>query len=414
MNLVKFKALMSRRLLAVLLLGFASGLPLALVGTTLQAWFTETNISVVAIGALSLIGLPYTLKFLWAPLMDHYRFPRIGTRKGWILIAQAGLVLALLLLANLTPTSQAYLMGLVSLGIAFLSASQDISITAYQTDVLHAEERGLGAAYYIFAYRIAMLVSGGLALIVADAAGWKITYEIMALVMLGLMLVTTRLPRCIEMDAGQPSVVATMMAAFRELAQRENVAIVLLFILFYKIGDALALQLMTNFLLHGLGFTLTEVGLAYKLVSIVALILGAFVGGIALTRWKLFNALFVFGLAQSLSTLLFAVLALVGKQFVLMAITVFIENFCSGLSTAALLAFMMSLCNQRYTASQFALLSAVASLGRVFLGPLAGVMVTYLGWSQFFVWSFVFCMPGIYLLILLKGRVSGYAHAIAK
>lgn len=414
MNLVNFKALISKRLLAVLLLGFASGLPLALVGTTLQAWFTETNISVVAIGSLSLIGLPYTLKFLWAPLMDHYRFPRIGTRKGWILIAQAGLVLSLLVLAHLTPASQAYLMGAVSLIIAFLSASQDISITAYQTDVLYAEERGLGAAYYIFAYRIAMLVSGGLALIVADAAGWKLTYEIMAFIMLGLMLLTIRLPRCLEMDAAQSNVIATMLAAFRELTQRENIAIVLLFILFYKIGDALALQLMTNFLLHGLGFTLTEVGLAYKLVSIVAMILGAFVGGIALTRWKLFNALFVFGAAQSLSTLLFAVLAMVGKHFTLMAASVFIENFCSGLSTAALLAFMMSLCNQRYTASQFALLSAFASLGRVFLGPVAGVLVEHVGWPQFFVWSFVLCLPGIYFLILLKGRVSGYAHAIAK
>lgn len=414
MKLVNFKALVSTRLLAILLLGFASGLPLALIGTTLQAWFTETNISVVAIGSLSLIGLPYTLKFLWAPLMDHYRFPRIGTRKGWILIAQAGLVISLLILANLSPLTQAYLMGGVSLMIAFLSASQDISITAYQTDVLHEDERGLGASYYIFAYRIAMLVSGGAALIIADAAGWKLTYELMALVMLGLMLVTIRLPRSPEVDAGQANVIATMLAAFRELAQRENISILLLFILCYKIGDALALQLMTNFLLHGLGFTLTEVGLAYKLVSIIAMILGAFVGGLALTRWKLFNALLVFGVAQSFSTLLFAVLALVGKQFTLMAVSVFIENFCSGLSTAALLAFMMSLCNRRFTASQFALLSAFASLGRVFLGPVAGLLVARLGWPQFFIWSFVCCLPGIYLLILLKGRVSGYAHAIAK
>lgn len=414
MNLFNFKTLISRRLLAVLLLGFASGLPLALIGTTLQAWFTETNISVVAIGSLSLIGLPYTLKFLWAPLMDHYRFPRMGTRKTWILLAQGGLVLSLLVLANLSPLTQAYLMGGVSLMVAFLSASQDISITAYQTDVLHDDERGLGASYYIFAYRIAMLVAGGLALMMADAAGWRLTYEAMALVMLGLMLVTTRLPRSPEVDAGESSVIATMVAAFRELSLRENVLILLLFILTYKIGDALALQLMTNFLLHGLGFTLTEVGLAYKLVSIVAMITGAFVGGVALTRWKLFNALFIFGVAQSLSTLLFAALALIGKHFILMAVSVFIENFCSGLSTAALLAFMMSLCHQRFTASQFALLSAVASLGRVFLGPVAGFMVERLGWPQFFVWSFVCCMPGIYLLILLKGRVSGYAHAIAK
>lgn len=413
MWILKLNTLISKRLLAILMLGFASGLPLALVGTTLQAWFTESSMNVVAVGALSLIGLPYTLKFLWAPFMDYYRFPRIGTRKGWILIAQFGLVAALLLLANLQPTSQSYLMGLVSLAIAFLSASQDISITAYQTDVLQPEERGLGVAYYIFAYRIAMLVSGGLALICADYAGWKVTYEIMALIMLLTMFATTRLPRAAEIGTTQSSVISTMMEALRDLMTRENVFIVLAFILFYKFGDALALQLMTNFLLHGLGFTLTEVGMAYKLVSIVAMILGAFVGGIALTRWKLFNALVVFGVAQSFSNLLFAALAIVGKSFVLMTISVFIENFCSGLSTAALLAFMMSLCDHRYTASQFALLSAFASLGRVLLGPIAGVMVSYLGWSQFFLWSFILCLPGIYFLILLRGRISGYAHAIA-
>ncbi len=413
MSISKIDALISSQLLAILLLGFASGLPLALVGTTLQAWFTESGISVMTIGTLSLIGLPYTLKFLWAPLMDYYRFPRIGTRKGWILITQAGLIVSILLLAHLQPSHQAYWMGIVSLVIAFLSASQDISVTAYQTDVLHPEERGLGVAYYMFAYRIAMLVSGGLALICADYMGWKVTYEIMALLMLLSMAVTIRLPRAVEAVTGQTGFVSTMMAALEDLRARENIFIILAFILFYKFGDALALQLMTNFLLKGLGFTLTEVGLAYKLVSIVAMILGAFVGGLILTRWRLFSALLVFGVAQSLSNLMFALLAMMGKVFALMAASVFVENFCSGLSTAALLAFMMSLCNNRYTASQFALLSAFASLGRVFLGPVAGMIVAHAGWTQFFVWSFVLCFPGIYFLLLLKDRVAGYAHAAA-
>lgn len=411
MSFNNLRLLVSYRLLAVLFLGFASGLPLALTGTTLQAWFTEAGVGVVTIGALSLIGLPYTLKFIWAPVMDYYRFPKLGTRKAWMMLTQLGLFAAILLMAHLNPVTQAYQMGMIALLIAFLSASQDISITAYQTDVLQPEERGLGSAYYIFTYRIAMLVSGGLALIFADYLGWALTYQIMAGLILVLMLVTFLLPRANELPAEGKSFIETSVAALRDLLDRENILVILAFILFYKFGDALALQLMTNFLLHGLGFSLTEVGLAYKLVSIIAMILGAFVGGIALTRWRLFNALLVFGLAQSLSTLLFAFLAAAGKHFVFMAVAVFAENFCSGLSTAALLALMMSLCDHRYSASQFALLSAFASIGRVLLGPIAGVLVAHVGWVQFFTLSFLMCLPGIYLLMLLKDKVTNYAHA---
>jgi PAT family beta-lactamase induction signal transducer AmpG len=175
----------------------------------------------------------------------------------------------------------------------------------------------------------------------------------------------------------------------------------------------LALSLMTNFLLHGLGFSLTEVGLAYKTVSFIATISGAFVGGLMLTRWSIYRALMIFGIAQAFSNLLFALLAMAGHQFTLMAFSIFVENFCSGLSTAALLAFLMSLCNQRYTASQYALLSAVASLGRVLLGPVASYLVMHVGWVQFYVWTFALCFPGIFFLFMLKNRVLTYAPATA-
>jgi PAT family beta-lactamase induction signal transducer AmpG len=186
-----------------------------------------------------------------------------------------------------------------------------------------------------------------------------------------------------------------------------------LFIIFYKFGDALALQLMTNFLLQGLGFTLIEVGLAYKLVSVFATLLGVFVGGIALTRWTIYRALMVFGLAQAFSNLMFVMLAMIGKHFLLMMLSIFIENFCTGMSTAALLAFMMSLCNHRYTASQFALLSAVASLGRVFLGPVAAIMVKNIGWIEFYFYAFILSFPGIIFLILLKDKVLQHATVTA-
>ncbi len=414
MHTLKSKILINSRLLAILVLGFASGLPLALTNSTFQAWFTQANIDLVTIGALSLLGVPYTLKFLWAPIMDHYGIPVLGKRIGWILLAQAGVVLTLLVLANMDPQSQATRMGMVALFIAFFSASQDISITAYQTDILIPEERGLGAAYYVFAWRIAALISGGLALILADYIGWKITYELMALFMVFSMVATYLAPRPREINDVSRNVLQTTIAALGDLLQREKIFLILLFITLYKFGDALALQLITNFLLHGLNFTLTEIGLAYKLVSVIATILGVFVGGVILTRWNVYRALLVFGLAQAFSNLMFVVLALVGKQFLLMALSIFIENFCTGMSTAALLAFMMSLCDHRFTASQFALLSAVASFGRVFLGPVAGFMVQNMGWVQFYLAAFLLSFPGILILLLLRNKVLHHAPAVVE
>ncbi|MBX3709212.1 MAG: MFS transporter [Gammaproteobacteria bacterium] len=407
------KMLVNKRLLAILVLGFSSGLPIALTGATLQAWFTQADVALRTIGTLSLLGVPYTLKFLWAPLMDHYGFSRLGKRKSWIMLMQAGLVTALLLLSQMDPAMQAGSMGVVALAITFFSASQDISINAYTTDVLIPEERGLGAAYSVFAYRVALLVSGGLALIYADYFGWKRTYELMALLVLLSMLPTYMAPRTPEIAASANNLYQTTKQAILDMLQREKIVLLLLFIILYKLGDALALSLITNFLLHGLGFSLTEVGLAYKVVSFVAVVLGGFAGGLLLTRWNVYLALLIFGIAQAFSNLMFALLALVGKHFYLMVASVFVENFCSGLSTAALLAFMMSLCDHRYTASQFALFSAVASLGRVFLGPIAALMVEHLGWIQFYIWSFVICFPGIFLLTSLKGEVMYHAHATA-
>ncbi len=406
--------LINNRLLAVLCLGFSSGLPLVLIGSTLQAWFTEAHINLVTIGALSLLGIPYTLKFLWAPIMDQYGLSRFGKRRGWIMATQLGLAVLLLGLAHMDPSTEVTAMAVVAFIIAFFSASQDIAVDAYRTDVLHSTERGLGAAYYIFAYRVALLLSGGLALVSADYLGWKITYEIMAVLILLSMLPAYFAPQVEEIVPASPNIFNTIRSSLTDLLSKERIVLLLLLIVFYKFGDALALSLMTNFLLHGLGFSLTEVGLAYKVVSFVATILGAFVGGLFLTRWTIFRALLWFGLAQAFSNLMFMLLAAVGKNFLLMATAIFVENFCSGLSTAALMAFLMSLCNHRYTASQYALLSAIASLGRVFLGPLAGWMVENIGWVQFYAWSFVLCFPGIIFLLLLKEKVSSYVAATAE
>lgn len=409
---MKFKStqFINQRTLAVLFLGFSSGLPLALTSSTLQAWFSDAHVNIVTIGMLSLLGLPYTLKFIWAPLLDHYKVRFFDKRRGWILLMQAGLVLTLLLLAQLNPTSQAGMIGLVALAVAFFSATQDIAVDAYRTDILPAQERGLGASYYVFAYRLAMVIAGGLALIFADHLGWQLTYELMAGLILLSMIAAFKAPRPEELNVRAHNVLGTVRDAWRDLLQQDRIIFLLLFVIFYKLGDALAQSLLTPFLINGLGFSLTEVGLAYKIVSFVATILGAFVGGALLIRINIFQALLWFGLAQTFSNLCFVVLALTGKQFFLMAAAIFIENFCSGLSTAAFMAFLMSLCNHRYTASQYALLSAIASIGRVFLGPMAGYVVATTGWVCLFVAAFLLCFPGIVFLLLLKERVSNYAH----
>jgi MFS transporter, PAT family, beta-lactamase induction signal transducer AmpG len=409
---MQIKQFMTPQLLAVFFMGFSSGLPLALTGSTLQAWFTEANINLVTIGAVSLLGIPYILKFLWAPVMDFFTLP-MGKR-GWTLCAQAALAFFLLILANGEPTQQTYLMLGVALLVAFFSASQDIAIDAYRAEVLSEEARGLGSAYFVMAYRLAVLITSGLALIAADYWGFKVTYEIMAALMLISMVPVWLAPSTTILKPRETNYFSAMHASLRDLLQRDHIVYLLLFIIFYKFGDALILQLMNTFLLRGLGFTLAEVGVAYKMLSFFATISGALVGGALLLRWHIFRALLLFGLAQAFSNLMFVLLAMVGKNFSLMAASIFIENFCSGLSTAAFMAFLMSLCHREYTAGQYALLSAVASIGRVFLGPFAGLFVKEFGWTQFFIWSFSVSFIGLLFLMLIKEKVSTYATLTAK
>jgi PAT family beta-lactamase induction signal transducer AmpG len=405
----------NQRLLFVMAFGFSSGLPLALSGSTLQAWLTEAHLSLMAIGVLSLASFPYNLKFLWAPLLDRFIFAGLGRRKGWILLTQACLALALLLLSFMHPESQLKNMGWLVLFMTFAGATQDIAVDAYRADVLLPPERGLGAAYFIFAYRMAMFASGGLALVLAQYWGWERTYQLMACLMLLNMLVTYSAPEAKEEKSlsKTSSQAVFFLEPFLDLWRRDNIILMGLFVIFYKAGAALAVALMTNFLLHGLGFSLVEIGVASKAVIIVGTILGAFVGGAFLLRLGLYASLLWFGLAQALSILLFMLLALSGKVFSLMVLTLFLENFCSGMSTAALMAFLMSLCHTRYSATQFAFLSAIDSLGRLLAGPLAAVLVTHYGWAAFYGWSFVVSLPALFLLLILGKRVSFDAPAIS-
>jgi len=399
--------------LAIAWLGFSSGLPLALTSSTLQAWFTEAGVGLVAIGTLSLIGVPYALKFIWSPMMDKVIPPFWGRRRGWIGIAQMGLAVALFVLASLSPNTHASLMGKLALFIAFLSASQDIAIDAYRTDTLLPRERSYGLAFFIFTARVSIIVSGGLALILADHLGWRITYQLMAVLMLLSVIVTFFAPDIPDHVKPPASFKAAVIEPFKDLFRREAIFLIIPFIILYKFGDALALQLMSTFLLRGLGFSLTDVGIAYKTVGFAASVMGAFAGGALLGRLGLFRSLLFFGIAQAFSNLLFMGLAIAGKNYAIMISSLFLENFFTGMSTTALLVFVTSLCNQKYSATQFACLSALFSIGRIFLGPLAAYMVQHLGWANFYGWTFVICFPALVLLALMRNRITFNVEAMA-
>lgn len=403
----------NRRILSIFCLYIASGLPLVLTGSTLQAWYTMEGLDLKTIGILTLVGQPYAYKFLWAPLFDRFVPMNIGRRRSWIFLMQLCLCVTLSIMAVLEPDKTPWLLAAVALAVACFSASQDIVIDAYRTDLLPPEERGMGAAMVSMGYRVAILISGALALVMAQEIGWRNTYLIMAGIMLVEMFITLWAPNPVDEMRAPSTLKEAVIAPFREFMSRPNAVALLIFIIIYKLCDAFALSLNTTFLLRGVGFGLVAVGTISKTVSLVALVLGGLIGGIWLPRLGLYLSLMYFGLAQMASNLMFALLAIVGKNYTIMAVSLFVENFCGGLATVAFVVLLTSLCNKRYTATQYALFSALTSIGRVFAGPVAAAMVESVGWVQFYVWTFAMGLPSLLLLWWLQRRVDFSAEQIA-
>ncbi|MBT4048293.1 MAG: MFS transporter [Nitrospina sp.] len=399
--------LLNPRVVTVLFLGFSSGLPLALSGSTLQAWLTVEDVDIKTIGLFSLVGLPYTLKFLWSPLMDRFVVPIFGRRRGWIALSQLALIGLILGMSVTSPQNGLWFLALLAFCLTFVSASQDVAIDAYRTEVLRERERGMGAAVSVTGYRVAMLVSGALALILSEYLGWRATYMLMALIM-SIGVVAVWLGPEPE-DPGTPpaSMKDAVEGPFKEFFSRTGVWSLLALIVLYKLGDAFAGSLTTTFLIRGVNFSVGEVGAINKGMGLASTIIGALFGGVLMARLRLFKSLLIFGILQAVSNLSFMVLALVGKSYPLMIFTIAFENLAGGMGTAAFVAFLMILCNHSYTATQFALFSALASLGRVFVGPLSGVLVDGMGWTVFFFTTFLFALPGLVLLWIMREVVKG-------
>jgi PAT family beta-lactamase induction signal transducer AmpG len=401
----------SRKIFLLLLLGFASGLPLALTGATLQAWLAVEGIDIKTIGWFALVGQPYVYKFLWAPLMDRYSVPLLGRRRGWLVITQVFLLAFIAWMGTLSPRDAPWLLAMLAVAVAFLSASQDIVFDAFRADTLVAEERGAGAAVSVLGYRIAMLVSGGLALILVDNwLSWEQTYLLMAM----LMLVGLAAAWAADEPEAPAKPPRTLVEAVREPLEeyfvRPAAVALLVLIILYKLGDAFAGTLTTVFLLRGAGFSLTEVGLVNKWLGVGATILGALLGGALMAKLRLYNSLLLFGVLQALTNLGFMLLAVAGKSYALMITVIAAENLCGGMGTAAFVALLMAMCDRRFSATQYALLSALASLGRVYVGPAAGAMAAQFGWTSFFFFTFLIALPGILMLWWQRPRIEALDH----
>jgi PAT family beta-lactamase induction signal transducer AmpG len=383
----------------MLLMSFSSGLPIALVLSTLQMWYTVNNIGLATIGFLTLIGLPYTYKFLWSPLMDRFVPPFLGRRRGWMLITQVLLLVGIFFMALLNPKEQPTQLALLAVCVALFSASQDIVLDAYRTDVLTADERGLGLALWANGYRIGMIVSGAVALIIANDVGWRAMYISMALLMLIGVLAS--------FWADEPKVCgkisqnfrATLIEPFRAFLKKRYAILLLLVVIFYKIGDAFSLSLASPFFYRELHFNLTQIAWVFKVFGTVASVCGTLLAGVLMTRLNLYKSLIIFGWLQAIALLFFSALAIVGNNFHLFAASVFIENFTSGMGTVALLALLTALCDRRYSATHYAFLSAFMAIGRTFIGPVAGFTIQYIDWATFFA---IACLLGLSSLVILS------------
>ncbi|MBI5211213.1 MAG: AmpG family muropeptide MFS transporter [Elusimicrobia bacterium] len=382
----------------LLALGFSAGMPLLLTSKTLQAWMTIEGVDLKTIGLFSLVGLPYSLKFLWSPLLDRYAPPFLGRRRGWIALAQVGIAAALFLMSLCGPTRGIQGLAVFAILVAFLSASQDIAVDAYRADVLESREMGAGAAIYVLGYRVAMLAAGSAALILADHLPWAWVYRLAALTMLAAVASSALSPEPAYRERPPETLAAAVIDPFADFFRRSRWqgAAILGFIVIYKFGDYLISNMTTPFLLKT-GFTQTDVGAIQGGVGLLATIVGALAGGAVVNRLGINRSLWVFGVLQAASNLTYYALSLYPAYWWMVG-TIVIENLCGGLVTAGFVAFMMCLCSPRYSATQYALLTSLMALSRDILVSPAGALAQATGWPSFFLITIAAAVPGMALL----------------
>jgi PAT family beta-lactamase induction signal transducer AmpG len=425
------KVFLDPRMLVVLLLGFSSGLPLALSGSTLLIWMQDTGVDLGIIGLYSLVGTAYTFKFFWAPLVDAYDIPLLGRllghRRGWLIFTQVLLMAAICLLGSLDPLTAPLLIAVAAVGVAAVSATQDIVIDAFRVEYLRVDQQAAGMTYFVAAYRVGMLVSGGGTVWLVgylEAQGvdrslvWSYGYAATALlVLLGMAAVlmakepaSERPPEETESESGDPAqkrmgrFLRTATEAFKDFLQKNDAILILLFVVLFKLCDVFA-GVMTGPFVIDIGFDKTTYAEIVKGVGFFATLIGGFAGGVIARAMPLFRALFIAGVLQMVSNLVFCWQAWVGVDPAALALTISAENFTGGVGTVIFVAYLSSLCTSRaFTATQYALLSALAAVGRTTLGAGSGFLADWLGWIAFFAASALAALPGLALLIYLQSR----------
>lgn len=408
------------KVIAILFLGFSSGLPLALTASTLSAWLAESGINKSTIGLFAAVSTPYALKFLWAPLIDGLRFPilcrLLGFRRGWLVAMQLAVAFSLMLLGLADPSISPWVTASAALLVAICSASQDIIIDAYRVEILKPEQYGAGAANAVLGYRIGMIVSSAGALYLATYIGWLGTYWVMATLM-GIGITAALI-------TGEPDVVHDVkpvhelgmrgwisqfvLAPLKEFMGRDHWFAILLFIVLYKLADAF-IGIMTNPFLLEIGFEKTQIAEVVKLYGIGATILGSFIGGWLVQRIGMVRSLWICGIGHALTNLMFVVQARVGADIGILILGISLENITGGMGLAAFVAFMSSLCNVHFTATQYALLSSLSAFGRTWLSMPAGWVAEKLGWEGFFLFATALAIPGLVVLAWLGKRLKASA-----
>lgn len=395
-----FKQIFSKKMLICLLMGFSSGLPLLITWSTIQAWLKESNVDLGTIGLLTLVQLPYTWKFVWSPIFDRYSLPFLGRRRGWLIASQIALTISIAMLGFTNPASIIILTIIAAVAVAFFSASQDIIIDAYRREYLTDEELGLGSTMYVYGYRVAMLISGGGAMIMADHMSWSFVFIILAICMVPGILTTLWCPEP-KLEASTPKTLKeSVVEPFKEFFKRDGAILILLFILLYKVGDTMAGAMTLPFYLE-VGFTKTQVGLITKGWGLFATLFGAFVGGSLILKLGISKSLWIFGGLQALSTAGFAFLASVGNSVPVLTGVIAFENISAGMGTAAFMAYMATQTDKRFTATQYALLTSLMGVPRSLLSAPTGYMVESMGWQSFFIFCTLIAIPGVLLLMKL-------------
>lgn len=408
-----------KRILAITFLGFSSGVPLLLSGSILQAWLTQEGIDLTAIGLFSLVGLPYTLKFLWAPFIDNLQIPvldkLLGRRRSWLVFLQACLIGATLVLAFSDPKADLLHVAIAALLVAFASASYDIIVDAFRIEICDDKNMAAGAATYVYGYRVAMWLTGFSSFLIADFFGWTISYLVMAcFILIGTITVFfTREPAVTAQpeQSAHPAqrqdyrqwLEQSVIAPFLDFMRKPHWLIIILFTVLYKFGDSLA-GAMTNPFYIQTGFTLTEIAEIVKTFGTVATFIGLFFGGWLLAATTMYKSLWVFGLLQMFSNLLFAAQASIGHDLAFLALTIGVENIAGGMGTAVFVAYLSSLCNISYTATQYALLTSLTAVARTVLVAPAGWLAEQVGWFEFFLVTTVAAIPGLILLWWLSRK----------